>query len=59
MTMSKQEFLDELRKGLSSLPQSDLEERLIFYSEMIDDRVEEGLTEEEAISEIGTVNEVL
>ncbi len=31
--MSKQEFLDELRKGLSSLPQSDLEERLIFYSE--------------------------
>ncbi len=26
---------------------------------MIDDRVEEGLTEEEAISEIGTVNEIL
>lgn len=59
MTMSKQEFLDELRKGLSSLPQNDLEERLTFYSEMIDDRMEEGLTEEEAISEIGTVNEVL
>ena len=57
--MSKQEFLDELRKGLSSLPQNDLEERLTFYSEMIDDRMEEGLTEEEAISEIGTVNEVL
>ena len=57
--MSKQEFLAKLRKGLSSLPQNDIEERLTFYSEMIDDRMEEGLTEEEAISEIGTVNEIL
>lgn len=56
--MNKQEFLAELRRGLSGLPQRDIEERLNFYREMIDDRVEEGLTEEEAISEIGLVDDV-
>ncbi len=42
--MTKQEFIAELRKGLSGLPKKELEERLTFYSEMIDDRMEEGLT---------------
>ena len=57
--MSKQEFLAELKAGLNGLPQEDIEERLTFYSEMIDDRMEEGLTEEEAVLAIGTVNEVI
>ena len=57
--MSKQEFLAELRNGLSGLPQEDIEERLTFYSEMIDDRIEEGLTQEEAIAAIGSVNDVV
>lgn len=56
--MSKQEFLAELRKALSGLPQGDIEDRLTFYSEMIDDRMEEGLAEGDAVSEIGTVDEV-
>lgn len=56
--MSKQEFLVELRKALSGLPQGDIEDRLTFYSEMIDDRMEEGLAEGDAVSEIGTVDEV-
>lgn len=57
--MNKQEFLAELRKGLHGLPQNDIEERLTFYNEMIDDRMEEGITEDAAVSEIGTVNEVI
>ena len=57
--MNKQRFLDELRKGLAGLPQQDVEERLAFYSEMIDDRMEEGLSEEEAIAEIGPVDGVV
>lgn len=57
--MSKQEFLAQLHKGLSGLPQDDIEERLTFYSEMIDDRMEEGLTEEDAVSEIGTVDTII
>ena len=46
--MSKQEFLEQLRRGLSGLPREDIEERLKFYSEMLEDRMEEGLSEEEA-----------
>ena len=57
--MSKQEFLEQLRKGLFGLPHDDIEERLIFYSEMIDDRTEEGLSEEEAVSQVGAVDEIV
>ena len=57
--MRKQEFLAQLRKGLSGLPQDDIEERLAFYSEMIDDRIEEGLTEEEAVSAVGSVEQIV
>lgn len=57
--MSKQEFLVKLRKGLSGLPQDDIEERLTFYSEMIEDRKEEGLSEEEAVSAVGSVDEIV
>ena len=57
--MSKKEFLAQLRKGLSGLPQDDIEERLTFYSEMIEDRKEEGLSEEEAVSAVGTVDEIV
>ena len=54
--MNKQEFLDRLKEGMSGLPQEDITERLAFYSEMIDDRMEDGLTEEEAVAGIGTVD---
>lgn len=57
--MNKQDFLAELRRGLSGLPRDDIEERLSFYGEMLDDRIEEGLTEEEAVSAAGTVDEIV
>ena len=57
--MTKQEFLAELRRGLSGLPQNDIEERLNFYSEMIDDRMEEGLSEQEAVDGIGSVDSIV
>ena len=57
--MNKQAFLAQLRKGLSGLPREDIEERLTFYSEMIDDRTEEGLSEEEAVSGIGPVDTII
>ncbi|MBQ7565830.1 MAG: DUF1700 domain-containing protein [Oscillospiraceae bacterium] len=56
--MNKQEFLDRLRQALSGLPQEDIDERLSFYGEMIDDRVEDGLTEQEATAEIGSAEDV-
>ena len=56
--MNKQEFIDALREKLSSLPPKDVEERLSFYVEMIDDQVEEGISEEEAVSNIGNVEKI-
>lgn len=56
--MKKQEFLDQLRSGLTGLPERDVEERIAFYNEMIDDRIEEGRAEEEAVAEIGSVEEI-
>ena len=40
MKVTKQQFLTELRKKLSGLPQQDIDERLSFYSEMIEDRID-------------------
>ncbi len=57
--MTKQDFLTRLRKGLSGLPQADIDERLTFYSEMIDDRMEEGLSEEEAVAAVGWIDEII
>lgn len=57
--MSKQEFLAELKARLSGLSQDDIGERLAFYKEMIDDRMEEGLSEEDAVSGIGPVDEIV
>ena len=56
--MLKQEFLDRLREALAGLPEEDIAERVSFYGEMIDDRMEDGLTEEEAVAGIGPVDEI-
>ena len=56
--MTKREFLNELEKKLSGLPQKDVTERLAFYGEMIDDRMEEGLSEEQAVRGIGSAEEI-
>ena len=57
--MSKQEFLGALYNGLSGLPKEDIENSVQFYSEMIDDRMDEGMTENEAVEDIGSVNEII
>lgn len=57
--MTKQEFLDALRAGLSGLTEADASERITFYSEMLDDRIEEGLSEEAAVAQIGSVDEIV
>ena len=54
--MNKKEFLKKLRKMLNNLPRREIEERISFYSEMIDDRIEEGNTEKDAAILIGSVD---
>ena len=56
--MTKKEFLSGLKKKLVKLNRADLKERLGFYSEIIDDKIEEGLSEEEAVSDVGSIDEI-
>ena len=56
--MTKQEFLAELRARLSVLPVGELEERIALYGESIDDRIEEGLSEKDAVTALGTVDKI-
>lgn len=56
--MNKSDFLNELRGALAGLPQSEIEERLNFYGEMIDDRIEEGCSEEQAVAAAGDINDL-
>lgn len=53
--MKKEEFIANLKAELNILPQRDLDERLNFYMEMIDDKIENGTLEEDAVKEIGPV----
>ena len=57
--MNKKEFFALFRQELAGLPNDDLENRVSFYEEMIDDRMAEGKSEEEAIRDLGTVEEIV
>ncbi len=57
--MKKPEFLEILQARLSTLPVPDLEERLDFYAESINDRMEDGLTEEQAVAALGSPDDIV
>lgn len=57
--MKKTEYIEALRAQLSALPVPDLEERLDFYAESINDRMEDGLTEEQAVAALGSPDDIV
>ena len=57
--MKRVEFLEALKARLWALPEADIQCSLDYYSEMIDDRMEDGLTEEEAVAAIGNLEEIV
>lgn len=56
--MNKSEFLSRLGELLSNVSEVDTAPSLDYYGEMIDDLVEDGMSEEEAIHSIGTPEEI-
>ena len=56
--MNKQEFLEKIRNQLAGLSEDDIKKSIDYYTEMIEDRMEEGLTEEEAVKAMGKPEEV-
>lgn len=57
--MNKQEFLYELKGKLWALSEDEKKSSLEYYTEMIDDRMEDGLSEEDAVAAIGTLDEIV
>ena len=57
--MTKSEFLSALRAHLYGLPKDEIDERIDFYGEAIDDRIEEGLSEEDAVGELGSLDDIV
>lgn len=57
--MKKEEFLNELTGRLSELPPQEREKSLSYFSEIIDDRMEEGMKEEEAVGSMESLDEIV
>ena len=54
--MNKEIFLHQLRIRLTQLPPQETQKRLDYYAELIDDMVEDGVSEEAAVASFGDVN---
>lgn len=57
--MNKKEFLSRLKNALIGLSDSERIKSVHFYSECIDDRIEEGMSEYQAVSELGDFNDIV
>lgn len=57
--MNKESFLKKLRKRLSILEDSEIEDIVSEYEGYIDEKVSLGLTEEEAVKELGDFEEIV
>lgn len=55
--MTKETFLHQLRIRLTRLPEAEIQQHLDYYSEIIDDMREDGISEEAAIASFGSVDE--
>ncbi len=56
--MNKQQFFNELNSLLKSLPSKERKKTNTYYNEIINDYIEDGLSEEQAISRLGDVQEI-
>ena len=56
--MNKAEFLTALRRALGKLPSYEVEQTITFYAEMIDDRIEDGIPELDAVAALGSVEAI-
>lgn len=58
--MTKIEFSERLKQTLvgRGLPREEAAKSVEFYLEMIDDRVEDGMNEEEAVAALGSIEDI-
>ena len=56
--MKKRLFLNELGARLEDIPYREAMRVLNYYEEAIDDRIEDGMSEEEAVLAMGSVDDI-
>ncbi len=56
--MSKADFLRLLERALAQLSEEERQKNLEYYSELLDDMMEEGMTEAEATAKLGSPNQI-
>lgn len=56
--MTKAEYLQSLSKALNKLSKEEREQTLSYYSEIIDDRIESGMSEQEAVGSMEDISAI-
>ena len=56
--MTKLKFLEELRAKLAGIPTEDAEQSIAYYAEMLDDCMEDGMSEQDAVASMGSLDEI-
>ena len=56
--MDKKEFLAKLQRCLYGLPEQDILQGLDYYGEMLDERIEDGMSETDAVAAMGEPQEI-
>jgi len=56
--MTKADFLRLLERALAQLSEEERQKNLEYYSELLDDMMEEGMTEAEATAKLGSPNQI-
>ena len=56
--MTRAQFLNELYRRLGSMSKEQAEQHLTYYAEMLMDRMEEGMSEEEAVASLEDVDTI-
>lgn len=57
--MNKKVFLEELRNWMEEFSMEQIERTLSYYEEIISDKMEEGMTEEEVVRSLGSPEEIV
>lgn len=57
--MNKAEFLSLLSDKLAALPKTEIDKSVAYFSESIDDRVEDGMSEDEAVACLNSIDEIV
>jgi uncharacterized membrane protein len=56
--MNKSDFLNKLSASLALLPKYEIDKSISYYEEIINDRIEDGMSEEDAVAALGDIDSI-